>query len=177
MPEYERLGTNEKQWVVDDTEPIQMDEVAGSSATKTRKQRSRSPSVSSSHTPAAKRRRTRIETESPVKSSTPPAPPVFNEIEQFTFDDFDLFSPLKKESPVPSNPTPSLSPTLQVMTPKATMRSRHPSSTSSTNTVTTTITTVVLPPPMSHDPTTRIIRCSANTTQRTGEDKKLRIPM
>jgi hypothetical protein len=65
------------------------------------------------------------------------------------------------------------------MTPKSTTtRSRHPSSTSSTNTITTTTTTsLLLPSSISHDPTTRIIRCLANTIQRTNEDKKLRIPM
>lgn len=62
------------------------------------------------------------------------------------------------------------------MTPKSVTRSRHPSSTSSTNTVTTTAT-IILPPSISHDTTTRIIRCLANTNQRTSEDKKLRIPM
>ncbi|CAF4982280.1 unnamed protein product, partial [Rotaria magnacalcarata] len=51
---------------------------------------------------------------------------------------------------------------------------RHPSSTSSTNTIATTIS---VPPSISHDPNTRIIRCLANTTQRASEDKKLRIPM
>jgi hypothetical protein len=64
-----------------------------------------------------------------------------------------------------------------VMTPKSSTRSRHPSSTSSTNTVTTTTTIISLPPSISHDPTTRIIRCLANTIPRTSEDKKLRIPM
>jgi hypothetical protein len=86
----------------------------------------------------------------------------------------DLFSPLKTELPVPSHPIPSLSPVLQVMTPKSTVRSRHPSSTSSTNTTTTTI---LLSSTISHDLSTRIIRCLANTIQRTSEDKKLRIPM
>jgi len=89
----------------------------------------------------------------------------------FSFDDLDLFSPLKKESPVPSHHVRSLSPVLQVMTPKSITRSRHPSSTSSTT------TTILHPSSISHDPTTRIIRCLANTIQRTGEDKKLRIPM
>lgn len=94
-----------------------------------------------------------------------------------SFDDFDLFTPSKNQSPIQSNPLPSLSPVLQVMTPKSTTRSRHPSSTSSTNTVTTTTTTIILPSTISNDVTTRIIRCLANTNQRTIEDKKLRIPM
>ncbi|CAF3606260.1 unnamed protein product [Rotaria sordida] len=180
--EYERISTNEKHWVVDDTEPIEIEDSSVSTTTKTRKQhlqRSRSPSVSSSHTPARKRRRTITDTKSPVKISTsipPSLPQLSNDIDLVNFDDLDLFSPLKKESPVSSRPTTSLSPVLQVMTPKSTTRSRHPSSTSSTNTITTT-TTILLPSSISHDRTTRIIRCLANTIQRTSEDKKLRIPM
>lgn len=149
---------------------------------KQQRQRSRSPSISSSHTPPQKRRRTIIETKSPVKVSNPvippslPPPPSTNDVDLVNFDDLDLFSPLKKESPVPTHPVPSLSPVLQIMTPKSVTRSRHPSSTSSTNTVTTT-TTIVLPSSVSHDPTTRIIRCLASTTQRANDDKKLRIPM
>ncbi|CAF4366837.1 unnamed protein product, partial [Adineta steineri] len=60
---------------------------------------------------------------------------------------------------------------LQLITPKSTVRSRQASTTSSLN------TTIVLsppPPPTSH---IRILRCSANTTDRITEDKKLRIPM
>jgi hypothetical protein len=57
------------------------------------------------------------------------------------------------------------------MTPKSTIRSRQPSTASSIN------TTILLSPPISHDTTTRIIRCLANTSARTTEDKKLRIPM
>jgi len=111
----------------------------------------------------------------PVLLPPPPPPPQpSNDVDLANFDDFDLFSPLKKESPVPSHPTPSLSPVLQVMTPKSTTRSRRPSSTSSTNTITTSI---LLPSSISHDPTTRIIRCLANTIQRPNDDKKLRIPM
>ncbi|CAF4073803.1 unnamed protein product [Rotaria sp. Silwood2] len=180
--EYERINTNEKHWVVDDTEPIEVEDSSVLTTRKTRKQhlqRSRSPSVSSSHTPARKRQRTVTDTKSPVKISTsipPPLPQPSNDIDLVSFDDLDLFSPLKKQSPIPSHPTPSLSPVLQVMTPKSMTRSRHPSSTSSTNTVTTT-TTILLPSSVSHDQTTRIIRCLANTIQRTNEDKKLRIPM
>ncbi|CAF4627766.1 unnamed protein product [Rotaria sp. Silwood1] len=181
--EYERINTNEKHWVVDDTEPIEVEDSSISTTTTTtrkhRLQRSRSPSVSSSHTPARKRRRTITNTKSPTKISTsipPLLPQSSNDIDLVSFDDLDLFSPLKKESPVPSHPTPSLSPVLQVMTPKSITRSRHPSSTSSTNTITTT-TTILLPSSISHDPNTRIIRCLANTIQRTSEDKKLRIPM
>ena len=179
--EYERTNTHEKHWVVDDAEPIEM--ATSSLANKTRKQqrqRSRSPSISSSHTPPQKRRRTITNTKSPPSVSNPavlpPPPPITNDVDLVSFDDLDLFSPLKKESPVPTHPAPSLSPVLQIMTPKSAMRSRHPSSTSSTNTVTTT-TTILLPSSVSHDPTTRIIRCLANTMQRTSDDKKLRIPM
>ncbi|CAF0720580.1 unnamed protein product [Adineta steineri] len=190
--EYERTNANEKHWVVDDREPIEIGNP--SSSTKSRKQRlqrSRSPSASSSHTPASKRRRTITDAKSPLKTPQtishlppppPPPPPLLsasNNIDIINFDDLDLFSPLKKESPAPSNHTPSLSPVLQVMTPKSITRSRRPSSTSSINTITTTTTTTTsLPPPsISHDTTTRIIRCLANTSQRTNEDKKLRIPM
>ncbi|CAF0740183.1 unnamed protein product [Adineta steineri] len=189
--EYERTNANEKHWVVDDREPIEIGNP--SSSTKSRKQRlqrSRSPSASSSHTPASKRRRTITDAKSPLKTPQtishlpppPPPPPLLpasNDIDIINFDDLDLFSPLKKESPAPSNHTPSLSPVLQVMTPKSITRSRRPSSTSSINTITTTTTTTTsLPPPsISHDTTTRIIRCLANTNQRTNEDKKLRIPM
>ena len=175
--EYERITTNEKQWVVDDTKPIEIEQ---SSRLTIRKQRSRSPSVSSSHTPAAKRRRTQIETNSPTKNLLPPPPlipQVSKEPDLTSLDDLNLFSPLKKQSPTPSHPAPPLSPTLQIMTPKSVMRSRRPSSTSSTNTVTTTTTTISLPTTISHDLTTRIIRCIANNSQRTGDDKKLRIPM
>jgi hypothetical protein len=175
--EYERINTNEKKWVVDDIEPIEVD----NSAAKTRKQRlqrSRSPSVSSSHTPARKRRRTITDTTSSptISNPLPPPPPLpepSNDFDLVNFDDFDLFSPFKKQSPVPSHSIPPLSPVLQVMTPKSTTRSRHPSSTSST----TTSTTILMPPSISHDTTTRIIRCLANTNQRPNEDKKLRIPM
>ncbi len=164
----------EKNWFVDDTEPIEM---TNSSVTnKTRKQirqRSRSPSVSSSHTPARKRQRTTTDNKSPptTANSVPPPLPPSNDIDLVNFD---LFSPLKNVSPIPLHPAPSLSPVLQVMTPKSSIRSRHPSSTSSTNTMTTIVS---LPTSISHDPTTRIIRCLANTIQRTNEDKKLRIPM
>ncbi len=141
------------------------------------RQRSRSPSVSSSHTPARKRKRTTNDNKSPPIISSSVLPPPSNDIDLVNFDDLDLFSPLKKDSPIPSHPARSVSPVLQVMTPKSSTRSRHPSSTSSTNTVTTTTTIISLPPSISHDPTTRIIRCLANTIPRTSEDKKLRIPM
>ncbi|UJR28918.1 hypothetical protein I4U23_010136 [Adineta vaga] len=182
--EYERTTNNEKNWVVDDTEPIEVDHSANTKTRKQRLQRSRSPSVSSSHTPARKRRRTTTETKSPPKiiQPVPPSPLPLqstNNIDLINFDDIDLFSPLKKDSPVPTHLTPSLSPVLQVMTPKSVTRSRRPSSTSSTNTIATsaTTTTIVLQPSVSHDLSTRIIRCLANTTQRTQDDKKLRIPM
>lgn len=178
--EYERINANEKNWLVNDTDPIEV-KTSSSAKNKTEKkrlQRSRSPSVSSSDTPANKRRKTIPDTKSPVKSSTsippPPLPQPSSDTNLVNFDDLDVFSPLKRESPIPSHINASLSPVLQVMTPKSSTRSRHPSSTSSTNTITTTTS---LPVSVSHDPTTRIIRCLANAAQRTGEDKKLRIPM
>ncbi|CAF2157926.1 unnamed protein product [Rotaria magnacalcarata] len=176
--EYERINTSEKNWVVNDTDPIEVD--GSFVSTKTRKQRlqrSRSPSVSSLHTPARKRKRTMADTKSPAKVSDlifSSVPQSSNDMDLANFDDLDIFSPLKKESPLPSHATPPLSPVLQIMTPKLIGRSRHPSSTSSTNTIATTIS---VPPSISHDPNTRIIRCLANTTQRASEDKKLRIPM
>lgn len=182
--EYEQINASEKKWVVDDTEPIEVEDSSEVTtktmkARKQRLQRSRSPSVSSSHTPARKRQRTTIDIKSPPKISNSIVTPVLqpsNDIDIVSFDDLDLFSPVKKESPIPSEPARSLSPVLQVMTPLSTVRSRHPSSTSSNNTISTT-TTVLLPSSVSHDPTTRIIRCLANSSQRTSEDKKLRIPM
>ena len=185
--EYERTETTEKKWVVDDTEPIELEDMSQLATNPTRKQRlqrSRSPSVSSSHTPARKRKctstsTTTSSTASPSTSHNAAPPPSLlpssSNNGPLSFDDFNIFSPFKQASPTPSHPTPSLSPVLQVMTPKSTGRSRHPSSTSST--ATTTTTTIVLQPSISHDSTTRIIRCVANSIQRTSEDKKLRIPM
>ncbi|CAF0970998.1 unnamed protein product, partial [Adineta ricciae] len=180
--EYERTTNNEKNWVVADSEPIEVEHSTNTKTRKQRLQRSRSPSVSSSHTPASKRRRTITDTKSPVKVVPPPPLPLqtsTNNIDLINFDDMDLFSPMKKDSPAATHPTPSLSPVLQVMTPKSITLSRRPSSTSSTNTIATSATTtsVVLPPSISHDLSTRIIRCLANTAQRTQDDKKLRIPM
>jgi len=85
-----------------------------------------------------------------------------NDIEILDIDHFDLLTPFQKDPPVSS---------LQMMTPKSTIRSRQASTTSSIN------TTIVLSPPISHDTHTRIIRCLANTSDRTTDDKKLRIPM
>lgn len=62
-------------------------------------------------------------------------------------------------------------PSIQLLTPQPTIRSRQPSTTSSIN------TTIVLSPPIASDIPSRIIRCLANTHDRLTEDKKLRIPM
>ena len=141
--EYERINTNEKHWLVNDTEPI---EVENLSRQKQHRQRSCSP--------AHKRKRTTSNTKSSSTISNSVIPLSSNDI------NLDLFSPIKENL---SHPIPSRSPVLQLITP----RSRHPSSSSSsTNTIS-----------ISHDSTTRIIRCLANTIQRTNEDKKLRIPM
>ncbi len=107
-------------------------------------------SYSPCHTPARKRR-------CPMTDNEPS-----NDIEILNLDNFDFFIPFQKDPPVSS---------LQLMTPKSTMRSRQPSTASSIN------TTIVLSPPISHDTNTRIIRCLANLSDRTTEDKKLRIPM
>jgi len=104
------------------------------------------------HSPARKRSRTMIDHE----------PSLSNDIEILDIDHFDLLTPFQKDPPVSS---------LQMMTPKSTIRSRQASTTSSIN------TTIVLSPPISHDTHTRIIRCLANTSDRTTDDKKLRIPM
>ncbi|CAF4154164.1 unnamed protein product, partial [Rotaria magnacalcarata] len=114
--EYERINTSEKNWVVNDTDPIEVD--GSSVSTKTRKQRlqrSRSPSVSSLHTPARKRKRTMADTKSPAKVSDlifSSIPQSSNDMDLANFDDLDIFSPLKKESPLPSHATPPLSPVL-----------------------------------------------------------------
>lgn len=62
-------------------------------------------------------------------------------------------------------------PSVQLLTPRSTMRSRQASTTSSVN------TTIVLSPPITSEINSRIIRCFANTIDRLTEDKKLRIPM
>ncbi len=83
-------------------------------------------------------------------------PSLSNDIEILNLENFDFSIPI---------------PPLQLLTPKSTMRSRQPSTASSIN------TTIVLSPPTSHDINTRIIRCVANSNDRTTDDKKLRIPM
>ncbi|CAF2600649.1 unnamed protein product [Rotaria sp. Silwood2] len=85
-----------------------------------------------------------------------------NDIEIFTTDNFDFFMPFQKDSPISS---------FQTMTPKSTIRSRQASTTSSIN------TTILLSPSILHETNTRIIRCLANTSDRTIQDKRLRIPM
>ena len=126
---YERLDTNEQNWIVDDSEHIK-------------------PKLKERlHSPARKRQRTTIDNESPS---------ILN------IDDISFLIPFQKD--------PSIS-SVQKMTPKTTIRSRQASTTSSIN------TTIVLSPPISYDTNTRIIRCSANTNDRTTENKKLRIPM
>ncbi len=109
-------------------------------------------SYSPAYTPARKRRCTTNDNE--LLSS--------NDIEILNLDNFDFSIPFQKEPPVSS---------LQMMTPKSTIRSRQPSTASSLN------TTIILSPSISHDTNTRIIRCLANTSDRITEDKKLRIPM
>jgi hypothetical protein len=114
-----------------------------------RKKRSYSPSHK---IPGRKRRYTTIDNE----------PSSSNDIENLINDNFDLLIPFQKDPPISS---------LQIMTPKSTLRSRQPSTASSIN------TTIVLSPPILHETNTRIIRCLANTSNRITEDKKLRIPM
>jgi hypothetical protein len=83
-----------------------------------------------------------------------------NDIEPMKLDEFDLFSPLKNESPIVTHPASSLSPILQVITPKSNTRSRHPSAATSTSA--SVMTSIVPSTTVSHDSSTRIIRCIAN---------------
>lgn len=78
-----------------------------------------------------------------------------DEIEMLDFEPLDLPSPIPKDSSLP------------FITPRSTVRSRQPSTASSANT----------PVVLSSDPNIRIIRCTANSTDRAIEEKKLRIPM
>ena len=107
-------------------------------------------------TPSQKRRCTTTNDNEPSSSSSS------NEIEILNTNHFDLLIPFDKDPPISSQ---------QLITPKSTIRSRQASTTSSINTA------ILLTPPISHDTNIRIIRCLANTTDRTFEDKKLRIPM
>ncbi|CAF0957106.1 unnamed protein product [Rotaria sordida] len=85
-----------------------------------------------------------------------------NDIEIFNTDNFDFMISFQKNSPISS---------FQTITPKSTIRSRQTSTTSSIN------TTILLSPSILHDTNTRIIRCLANTSDRTIQDKRLRIPI
>ncbi|CAF0877805.1 unnamed protein product [Rotaria sp. Silwood1] len=85
-----------------------------------------------------------------------------NDIEIFNNNNFDFLISFQKDLPISS---------FQTMTPKSTIRSRQVSTTSSIN------TTIVLSPSILHDTTIRIIRCTANTSDQTTQDKRLRIPI
>jgi hypothetical protein len=139
------MDSNEDNWLVHDSDSSEVENAPVSTMSKTRKQRSRSPL----HTPTRKRIRPMTDIEY--------APS--NDIDILNFDNFECFIPFKKESSV------------QLMTPKSTIRSRQPSAASSIN------TTILLSPSISPEPITRIIRCLANTSERTTDDKRLRIPM
>lgn len=99
--------------------------------------------------------------------------------EQIDFDDLDSIDPKRKRQRTTIDPDeiemldfdlPSPTPkeiSLPFITPKSTVRSRQPSTASTGNT----------PVVLSSDPNIRIIRCTANSTDRTLEEKKLRVPM